>query len=70
MLFVGLLEDGLIIQQVLDLGKQVELLIIVVGLDKFEPSQGIAHKIGLVGIAYMRSLQIYAVVAAKDGVVK
>lgn len=70
MLFVGLFKDSFVIQEILNLGEQVQLLVIVVRLDEFEPRQGIAHKIGLVGVAYVRRLQINAIEATKDGIVQ
>lgn len=48
MLLVRLLEDGLVLKHLLDLGEEVGLLVVVVRLDKLEPCKAVADKVGLV----------------------
>lgn len=66
MLLVSFRPDSFIAQKFLDLGKQVILLIIVMRLDKLEPSLTIPNEIGLVDILNVGRLEVNGVVAAND----
>lgn len=70
MLLVRLFKDGLVLQQLLHLGEERLLLVIVVGLDEFVPDQSISDKIGLVLVQEVWCLLVDGVVAAEDRVVQ
>lgn len=70
MLLVRLLEDGLVLEKLLDLGEQGLLLVIVVRLDELKPSQRVADEVGLVRILDVWCLQVDAVVTSEDGIVQ
>lgn len=70
MLLVCLVKYGLVIQQLLDLGEQRLLLIVMVRLDELEPGQGVTDEVGLIGILNVGRLEVDGVVATEDGVVQ
>jgi len=69
-LLVRVCEDGLVVQQLLDLGEERFLLVIVVRLDKLVPCEGVPHEVGLVVVLHVRCLVVDGVVPSEDGVVK
>lgn len=70
MLLVRLVKDGLVVEELLDLGEQGLLLVIVVRLDELKPGQGVADEVGLVRVLHVWCLQVDAVVSSKDGIVQ
>lgn len=70
MLLVSFRPDRLIAQQVLDLGEQIVLLIVVMRLDETEPCLRIPNESGLVLSFNIRCLEVDAVVAANDGIMQ
>lgn len=69
-LLVRLVKDGLVVEELLDLGEQGLLLVIVVRLDELKPGQGVADEVGLVRVLHVWCLQVDAVVSSKDGIVQ
>lgn len=70
MLLVRLSPHSFIPKQVLHLGEQILLLIVMMGLDKTEPGLRVSDKVGLVGILDMRGLEVDGVEATDDGIVE
>lgn len=70
MLLVSCGPDRIITQQVLDLGEQIILLIVVVRLDEAEPCLRVSNEGGLVGVLNVRGLEVDGVEATDDGVVQ
>lgn len=70
MLLVRLGKDIFVVQQVLDLGEERLLFVIVVGLDKLEPGLGVSHKVCLVGPLDQWGLVVDGVVSTEDRVVQ
>jgi hypothetical protein len=68
-LLVCFLKYRLVFQQLLNLGEQYIFLVVMVRLDKLEPGEAVANKIGLVLVGYERRLVVDRIVAAKDRVV-
>lgn len=64
MFLVCLVEDGLVAQKFLDLGKEHLLLVVVVRLDELVPRQSIADKVLLVVFLHMWCLMINGIVAS------
>jgi hypothetical protein len=67
---MGLVPNWLVTEKFLNLGEEVVLLIIVVRLDKFEPSLRITNEVGFVGVLYMRSLEVDGIEATNDGIMQ
>lgn len=70
MLMMGLVPNWLVTEKLLDLGEEVVLLIIMVRLDELEPSLRISNEVGLVGILYVRSLEVDGIEATNNGIVQ
>ena len=70
MLLMSFLKDSLVLQQVLDLGEQRLLFVVMMRLDESVPGQAVADKVGLVLVGNMGSLLVDGVVAAEDRVVQ
>lgn len=70
MLMVCFLPDRVFAKQLLDLGEEVVLLIVVMRFHKLEPGLGITNKVSLVGILDVGSLEVDGVEAPNDGVVQ
>ena len=56
-------------QQVLDLGEERGLLVVMVRLDKLEPGEAVPNKVGLVLVENERGLVVDGIVATEDRVV-
>ena len=69
MLLVCFLEYRLVFQQLLNLGEQYIFLVVMVRLDKLEPGEAVANKIGLVLVGNERGLVVDRIVTAEDRVV-
>jgi len=69
MLLVCFHEDGVVFEELLNLCEQRSLLIVVVGFDKFVPSEAVADEVGLVLFGNERGLVVDGVVAAEDRII-
>ncbi len=70
MLLVRPGPDVVVVENLLHLGEEHGLLVVVVRLDELVPRQGVADEGGLVLVTDVRGLLIDAVVAAQDGIVE
>ena len=62
-------QDGLVPEQLLNLGEERGFLVVMVRLDKLEPGETVANKVGLVLVQDERGLVVNGIVAAEDRVV-
>jgi hypothetical protein len=69
MLLVCFLEHGLVVQQLLDLGEERGLLVVMVRFDELEPGEAVPDEISLVLVLNDGGLVVDGVVAAEDRVV-
>lgn len=69
MLLVCLVPNALRAENLLYLGKQLQLLVVMVALDEAKPRLRVADEFGLVLVRYVRSLLVYRVVAAENRIV-
>ena len=69
MFLVRLLKDGLVVQQLLDLGEERGLLVVVVRFDELEPGETVSDKVGFVLVLDNRGLVVNGVVTAQNRVV-
>jgi hypothetical protein len=69
MLLVGLLEYRLVVQQLLDLGEQCSLLVVMVRLDELEPGEAVPDEVGLVLVENNRRLAVDGVVTTENRVI-
>lgn len=56
-------------QQLLDLGEERSLLVVMVRLDKLEPGEAVPNKVGFVLVEDERGLVVDGIVATEDRVV-
>ena len=68
-LLMCLPQDGLVPEQLLNLGEERGFLVVMVRLDKLEPGETVANKVGLVLVQDERGLVVNGIVAAEDRVV-
>ncbi len=68
-LLMCLPQDGLVPEQLLNLGEERGFLVVMVRLDKLEPGETVTNKVGLVLVQDERGLVVNGIVAAEDRVV-
>jgi hypothetical protein len=69
MLLVCVVKDGLVLQQLLNLGEQRRFLVVMVRFDELEPGKAVADEVGFVLVGNERGLVVDGIVAAEDRVV-
>ena len=70
MLFVGLVQDALLPDDLQNLRKQRCLLVVMVAPNEFEPGEAVANEICVILWFHMWCLQINAIIAPQDGIVE